>query len=441
VRRAAVVAALLGAAVPGAGVPGAARAEGTGELTFEAAIRLALEHDERAQIDVQTYAAARARVDEARAFFIPSLTLTGSYIRRSGERTQMLGPDLITLQAENALAAQANLTMTLFDARSIPLYRQATLERDAARRSTANDLRLLGFDAANGYLVTLGAQQVVEAAQRRLDLARRELGDARARFQAQLVRSNDVTKAELEEANAEQALTQAQGDLANAYLNLGFLVGAEVGGPLREPSGLLDDAARPPPDAAALAGEGRSRRLDISAQRLHARAQHELAREPLLRYLPSLGLNAQVRTTNEAGFAPNPDWFVGVILTWKLWDGGEALGENAEKNALAAIADLTAQSTWRHVEIDVRQSLVALGNAQAGGRQAAAALAAAKKNATETQALYKQGLASALDLADAEARLFDAEVAAIRARYALALAYLGLRAAVGLDALGKEPAG
>jgi outer membrane protein TolC len=44
-----------------------------------------------------------------------------------------------------------------------------------------------------------------------------------------------------------------------------------------------------------------------------------------------------------------------------------------------------------------------------------------------------------LEVADANVQLFDAEVAAIRARYTLAIAYLDLRAAFGLDALGQEP--
>jgi outer membrane protein TolC len=57
----------------------------------------------------------------------------------------------------------------------------------------------------------------------------------------------------------------------------------------------------------------------------------------------------------------------------------------------------------------------------------------------ETGELYRQGLASALAVSDANLRLFEAEVALARARFGLGLALLDLRAAQGLDALGKEP--
>ena len=48
-------------------------------------------------------------------------------------------------------------------------------------------------------------------------------------------------------------------------------------------------------------------------------------------------------------------------------------------------------------------------------------------------------LATALAVADANLRLFEAEVDLARARYGVGVAFLGLRAARGLDPLGKEP--
>jgi outer membrane protein TolC len=75
---------------------------------------------------------------------------------------------------------------------------------------------------------------------------------------------------------------------------------------------------------------------------------------------------------------------------------------------------------------------VQLSTEQAALREAAAALRAARKNADETSVLYREGLASALELADATQRLFEAEVAEVTARYRMALAYLSLREAEGI---------
>ena len=80
--------------------------------------------------------------------------------------THLIGYAVV--QALNAVGASANLTLNVFDARSIPLYRQAKLESESVARGTANDIRLLTFEVGDAYLLTLGSQQVVEAALRRL---------------------------------------------------------------------------------------------------------------------------------------------------------------------------------------------------------------------------------------------------------------------------------
>jgi outer membrane protein TolC len=87
----------------------------------------------------------------------------------------------------------------------------------------------------------------------------------------------------------------------------------------------------------------------------------------------------------------------------------------------------------------VRNALVSLSSQRAALKEAEVAREVAQKNAAETTELYRQGLASALEAADANVRLFEAEVAVVGQRYGLGLAYLNFEAAVGLDPFGKEP--
>jgi outer membrane protein TolC len=79
-----------------------------------------------------------------------------------------------------------------------------------------------------------------------------------------------------------------------------------------------------------------------------------------------------------------------------------------------------------------------LSTEQASLREAIAATSAARRNTEETNALYREGLASALELADATQRLFEAEVAEVTARYRMALAYLSLREAQGTAPMGDR---
>jgi outer membrane protein TolC len=79
-----------------------------------------------------------------------------------------------------------------------------------------------------------------------------------------------------------------------------------------------------------------------------------------------------------------------------------------------------------------------LAAAQAAFHVASDAVNFARQNVEETAVLYRQGLARALELVDANDSRFTAEVNYASAEFAMAQAYLALRQALGLDVLGTE---
>ncbi len=408
--------------------------------SLEDAVRLAVERNERAGIATERENAAKARVDRARAFFFPTVGVQGSWTRRPSARTARVGDRDVVIQAQNAFAATATLGVTLFNGSLFPQYRAAVREAEATSLESQDDRRLLAFEAADAYLLTLSAQQVREAAERRKAFAREALEDAETRAQAGLVSTHDVTRARLELSVAEQSATTAEGNAANALLQLGFLVDASIADSLQDPDGLFPQSpgAHEPQ---ALAQQAREERPDLLALVKRAEAAEALAEEPLWRWIPSLGLGAQYRLTNEAGLAGrNQDWSAAVTLNWTLWDGGVRIAERAERLAQARATRLEARFVERRSAVEVNAALVALRTAEAAVKQALVSQEVARRNAEESQVLYGQGLARALEVTDAAQQLFEAEVSLARERYARALAWLDLRAALGLDPLGREVA-
>ncbi|HEX8698414.1 MAG TPA: TolC family protein [Myxococcaceae bacterium] len=400
---------------------------------------LAAERNERTLAAQQRAEAAEARVARARAFFFPELTLTTTYTRR-------IQPTVV--QRRDALGATAMARVTLFDARGFPLYRAARLEGEAAELESREARRLVGFEAADAFLTTLGNQQVYEAAVRRLEFAQQSLQDAKARAEAGLASINDVTRAELEVASAEVQLAEARGSAETSRLELGFLLVSPVEGALAPPEPLLGEALRPDEGLLSLIPGAAERRMDVLSTRLRVQALEASAREPLARLFPTLGLTGQYRLTNETGpigvpgeqlFLNRGSGFIALELAWNLFDGGERYAERRERVALARAAELEATALTRRVDVDIERARVSLRNAQAALKQSELATEQARKNAEETGILYRQGLATALAISDAALRLFEAEVSLARARYSLGIALLDLRAAVGLDPLGKEP--
>ena len=278
--------------------------EATGEpLTLERAVSLATERNETALAAQRRAEAADARVARARAFFFPELTVAGTYTRRLNQTVREVGGEQVVVQAFNALGATATARVQLFDARGFPLYRQARLEGQAAELDAREARRLVGFEAADAFLSTLGNQQVYEAAKRRLEFARQSLADAKARAEAGLASTNDVTRAELEVSTAEVQLASARGSADTSRIELGYLLVSPVEGALALPEPLLAEAAGTAGHPSGLAQEAQERRLDILSAKLKVEAQQANAREPLARLFPTLGLSGQYRLTNETGLA------------------------------------------------------------------------------------------------------------------------------------------
>lgn len=405
-------------------------------LTLRDAIDLALTRNERGMAADARSEAAQARVDRARAFFFPELEVSGTYLQRGYESTRQIGDDIVTLQARDAQNTLSTLSWTLFDARAFPLYRQSRLLAEASRLDALQQRRLLAYEASGAYLATLGFEAVLGAAERRQAFARESLDDARARFEAGLVSANDVTRAELELANAELAASRATADFETARLNLADLLVTDLPSTLVPPVEILDLAGQPPAVGEVEVTAARERRYDLLALGNATLAQKEFAKEPMRRFVPTLDLTGTYRTTSDAGLSGRDhDSTASLVLNWTLFDGGEAFAERAERLALARAAEYDLSLATRAVSTDVQTARARLVSEQASIRQAASAVAAARKNSTESSELYREGLATALERSDAAVQLFEAEVAEVRAKFSLAVAWLDLRHALGLDPL------
>jgi outer membrane protein TolC len=411
-------------------------------LTLDAAIQRALERNEQSLSADESYAASSAVVTQARSFFLPQISGTGIYTRRPFQVVREFQGTQIAVQRFNALSGFLALNMTLFDPYNIPNYRGARSAQTAQMYASAESKRQLAFEVSNAFLMTLGVDRVLVASEHRYDYAKQSLDAAKARYKAGLVGVNDVTRSELEFATAEMGVTQVKGQVETTHLQLGHLLDDPdiLQRKLEVPDFLLKAAEELTVSVDQSISEAQNRRLDLNSLRWTASSQRALSLSPTLKWFPTLALTGQYRYTNESGLTGrSTNWNVGATLTWSFFDGFARNGEYKEMKALVKLADLNVQASMRRVELEVRDGLVSLENQRAALKQAVVAYDAAKRNATEVAELYRQGLASALEAADANVSMFEAEVTLVRERYGLAIAYLNFEAALGLDPFGKEP--
>jgi outer membrane protein TolC len=413
--------------------PAAARAADH-PLRLDEAVQLALARSEFAKIADEQINVAHAAVERARAGFLPVLALNASEtLRPSG--TDKSGVAV----SGNVGAATATLSQPLVNASAWPLYGQARQLLDAQRASSADEKQILSFSAATAFFLTLSAEKVLEAARHRFDAATANLADAQARVDEQLNSSNDVTRAQLNLATSAQEAATDTGIVERAYIQLGFVIDAVVQGPLAPPDATLKAAAAPLPAIGDLIAVAVARRPDLIASKHSAQAAHLFAEEPLLRLIPTIGFAAAATgttATSSTGRAIEPS--LAATASWTLYDAGIRYADKHSRDAFARIADLQWSLLERSAATDVRNAAASVAAAQNALRVAADAVESSRKNVDETATLYRQGLAKAIELTDATDTRFVAELGYASAELSMALAYLALRQAMGLDPVGTE---
>lgn len=416
--------------------PRVARAE---TMRLEDAVKLALENNERARKAPLRVEVADAQVDRAREAFFPTLNGSGSSTYHPGAK----GPNPAT-------AGALQLNQPLFSPSAFVQFSQQLHNREAERWGGVQDRRDVAFDTAKAFIQALTAEGLLKSAQRKLAASKTNLETATARAQAALTSTNDVTKAELQLATSEGQVANAEGNVRRTYITLGFLVGRTVDGPLVPPDNTTHAAqhfeqARTNTVKNALARRGhmvaaaQDRRPDVKS--LHEKNQglEASANEPLWRLLPTLSASGQVRfTVDPLPSEKGVDEQAGLNLSWPIFDAGFRYSDRKQRLAQLESSRLDEKLLRRSVQNDIELALAALRAARGNFTAATAAAESAQKNADETNVLYQQGLAKALEVSDANDQQFNAEVTREAAKLSMEQAYLDLRNALGFGPV-EEP--
>lgn len=417
--------------------PATSTAEG---LKLGDAVKLALEHNERARKTPLRVEAAEGQLDRARSAFFPTLGASGTSTYRPDPGTRA-----------SSLTNSANLTLTqpLVNPSAFPQYSQQQHTRESERLGSVQDRRQLAFETAKAFVQTLTAERILESAKRKAETARLNVESTQARAQAGLTSSNDVTRARLQLATSQAQVASTEGSVTRAYVGLSFLVGQRVSPPLVTPDNTTRAAqryeeARSSDVRVALERRehaitvAQGRRPDVLAQHERTEAARQSAKEPNYRMIPSLNASGQLR------FVPDPqptekavDPVITLNLSWQLFDAGVRYADRRVRLAQLASAELDEQLLRRSVQTDVELALATLRAARASLKAADEAASAAAQNTEETLILYRQGLARAIEVNDANDRQFEAETTRESTKLTMEQAYLDLRSALGFGPLDE----
>jgi outer membrane protein len=312
-------------------------------------------------------------------------------------------------------------------ARALDLFANA-----AAEDATLADLDLTLLVAESFYAVA-GAHEVLLASQAAVTRATAHRDLARAGVDAKLRPPIDLTREEADLARFEVDRIRAAGAVTAAQATLA----AAIGAPEAAIDAGADDVGYPAaPTLDQLVTELDRQQPSLRAARDQLEAQHAITDSIQRELLPDLSLSATITgraggaqvtsagASNPAGdgFVPDvPNWDALVVISWPIFDRTVDVRAETSRRAEAVRGDeldtererLRGLATQAYVDLDVAQSaLPALQRA----------LDAATANQAQADARFANGLATAVELADAEALLTDAQIQLAIGRFQLARA-------------------
>jgi outer membrane protein TolC len=316
----------------------------------------------------------------------------------------------------------------------------AEAARNRAGTSIAVTRLQVGTAAADAFLTMLAAQQTVTAARAGVERARVTHEVVAALAKNELRPGADESRARAELALAETQVIQAEQAVETARATIAQYLGAPANTIALAPGPLLDlppvaaPAAELPPDRHPLAVAQNAAVAEVKArEKALDRTYFPRFNLQATSYARGSGVQPDNTTGNAAsGLGPNiQNWAVGFTVYFPAFDLPAIHARKTE----AVHQQRAEEARYRQVLEDLNGERARAAATLAGARRVAqntpVQLAAARDTDRQAAARYKAGLATIVELAEAQRLLTQAEIDDSLARLAVWRAELAAAAAAG----------
>ncbi|MGZ3272957.1 MAG: TolC family outer membrane protein [Caulobacteraceae bacterium] len=395
-------------------------------MTLDQAIASALQHDPGLKRALAERDAASARLQQARAGQLPSLTLSGSASAGSTDFGPFFGYGRQTLHPSSA---QITLQQPVFAGGGVTAGIDQAKAGQSGARSQYESVRLgLIADVAEAFEAARRSDQAIGLNRAEVEELALFADQAQRRFAAGDAPRTDVDRAQARLAQAHADLARAEGAAAQARARFQTLVG-------QEPQALQPPSAPPPTpgtldEAVALA---RANNPALQTARSTLTASQAGVRRAEAERLPTVALVAEASSVRDQ-FLPGyraDGATVGVQGRWSIFSGGLIAGRIDEARAARRGAEAGLDRARDAVDEAVIDAWQALHTADAVAKAAAAQTKAADSALDGVKNEVRVGTRPAIDQLDAEREALAAKVGALQADADLLVAAYRLNAVIG----------
>jgi outer membrane protein TolC len=398
-----------------AGEPAVAR------YTLDPCLRLARERGLGPANARRDLTAARAGIRESRADAVPQLELKAGYTRIDEVPEIEFGGSRFSFGSENTYNTAAELKQLLYNGGQVNAAIRAArayerFARQGIRLAEAAQRR----EVRLGFLSVLLAEARVGVRDESVEQLRRYLRNTESRYRQQAVSEYDWLTARVRFANELPRQIVASNHLAVAResfrrlacLDEGpFILDGELDAP--DPGWTLD---------ALLAGALTNRAEVLQLEQTICLREENLnaARDG---NGPTARAFANYAGGNQSAFDPTQSewewhWTAGLTFEWALFDGGRRSGRVLGRRMELEKSRAELEDLRRQVTLEVRQAFLELADARAVLATARENVALAERGLAIAQTRYEQGVATYLELMDANLALSTARLQSLEAAHA-----------------------
>ena len=405
-------------------------------LSLNDCVGLALRFNPALRSNQATVEAQQARVEQALAAYYPQVNLNTSYNWNTFNFVSLGGTTrsyTYNWTFVDVFSVGPTLNQTIYDfgrtANSVKINRENV---KASEQDLVTTRQTVILNVQQAYFGVLQGQRLVEVAKEIVANTKQHLDQAQGFYQAGTRPKIDVTKAEVDAANAELALIQASNNFAVAQVTLNNAIGftRPITFPVEDILGFAPREYRLE-DIVKTAYDQRPEILQIKARQRSQEAAIDLARSS---YYPILSGNAQYLLRGY--HMPNDmtwDLFFGATLSIPIFTGFSSSNQVAEQRANMRNLISQEEALKLNIRLEAEQAYLSQKQSAEQVRVTEKTVEHAQENYDLARGRYQVGVGSPLEITDAEVQLANAKANYIQALYNYKVAEAKIEKAMGTN--------
>ncbi len=400
-------------------------------FTLEEIIGLAIKNSPTVKEARANYENARAKLREARADFLPQITLGSNYSRSQQTMSNFAG-GIVKLPEKDSYGYQFGLRQTIFNGfKTIKTNSQAKNNLAYTEIVYQKAIDDVAFEVLQGYYIILKCIQMVEINKKMVEQALKHREQAEANYKAGIATKSDILRADVEVTNSKINLLKAENDLIKAKTSLNSYLSR----PLTQEIGIEENKEPAIPKEIRLeemlksALTDRAEIKEMLYQKDSAKDSIAISKSNLY---PGLSLSSSLGWRDDKFPPETSSWSVGLGLDLPLFTGGANLARvNQAKKNLTAV-EAREEKLNQDIILEVTQVYLSFKESQERTGLTQKSLEQAELNQAFVEGKYINGLANIVELVDADITLANAKISNAQAEYDLQVNYIKLLKVAGM---------